>query len=287
MFGGYAFQTAGLLYTTPAKSGFVTGSSVVLVPLLLAIFWRKHLARWAYGGAFCAVIGLYFLTVPAEGLARLNHGDVLTFAAAGLYAVHIILVGDYTQRHSHGALSVLQVAACAALAWIATGSLAAIGWEALRRQQGTLHRHRHLRRLRHRSRVLHPTLGAAVHHAESRCHHLHARAGLRRDHLLSRDPRTPQRPLHPRRVLRPRRHPHRRTPRRPRRPRIPRTRLRGPHLFRNVVAPLTSFYRPVCYRRANRLAAPAASGHATLDGNFVHALTTSALYPRSLPRSRG
>ena len=23
MFGGYAFQTAGLLYTTPAKSGFV------------------------------------------------------------------------------------------------------------------------------------------------------------------------------------------------------------------------------------------------------------------------
>src|SRR5580700_1275745 len=48
MFGGYAFQTAGLQYTMPAKSGFVTGSSVVLVPLLLAIFWRRHLARWAY-----------------------------------------------------------------------------------------------------------------------------------------------------------------------------------------------------------------------------------------------
>src|SRR5580692_515834 len=93
MFGGYAFQTAGLQYTTPAKSGFVTGSSVVLVPLLLAIFWRKHLARWAYGGALCAVVGLYFLTVPVEGLARLNRGDILTFVAAALYAVHIILVG--------------------------------------------------------------------------------------------------------------------------------------------------------------------------------------------------
>jgi drug/metabolite transporter (DMT)-like permease len=132
MFGGYAFQTAGLQYTTPAKSGFVTGSSVVLVPLLLAIFWRKHLARWAYAGAFCAVIGLYFLTVPAEGISHLNRGDVLTFAAAVLYAVHIILVGDYTQQHSHGALSVLQVAACAALAWIATGSLGALGWQAPR-----------------------------------------------------------------------------------------------------------------------------------------------------------
>src|SRR5580692_1485912 len=132
MFGGYAFQTAGLQYTTPAKSGFVTGSSVVLVPLLLAIFWRKHLARWAYAGAFCALVGLYFLTVPAEGISHLNHGDVLTFAAAMLYAVHIILVGDYTQQHSHGALSVLQVAACAALAWIATGSLGALGWQAPR-----------------------------------------------------------------------------------------------------------------------------------------------------------
>jgi len=132
MFGGYAFQTAGLLYTSPAKSGFVTGSSVVLVPLLLAIFWRKHLARWAYAGAFCAVIGLYLLTVPIEGLARLNRGDILTFAAAALYAMHIILVGDYTQRHSHGALSVLQVGACAALAWTATGFLAATGWEPLR-----------------------------------------------------------------------------------------------------------------------------------------------------------
>jgi drug/metabolite transporter (DMT)-like permease len=132
MFGGYAFQTAGLQYTTPAKSGFVTGSSVILVPLLLAIFWRKHLARWAYAGAFCAVIGLYFLTVPAEGISHLNRGDVLTFAAAALYAVHIILVGDYTQQHSHRALSVLQVAACAALAWLTAGSLAALGWQAPR-----------------------------------------------------------------------------------------------------------------------------------------------------------
>jgi drug/metabolite transporter (DMT)-like permease len=132
MFGGYAFQTAGLQYTTPAKSGFVTGSSVVLVPLLLAIFWRKRLARWAYAGAFSAVVGLYFLTVPAEGFSHLNRGDMLTFAAAALYAVHIILVADYTQQHSHRALSILQVAACAALAWIAAGSLAALGWQAPR-----------------------------------------------------------------------------------------------------------------------------------------------------------
>jgi drug/metabolite transporter (DMT)-like permease len=132
MFGGYAFQTAGLQYTTPAKSGFVTGSSVVMVPLLLGIFWGRRLTLWVYAGVFAAVFGLYFLTVPAEGVSYLNRGDLLTFVAAGLYAMHIILVGDYTRRHSVAALSVLQVAACAVLAWVATGLTSVTGWQAAR-----------------------------------------------------------------------------------------------------------------------------------------------------------
>ena len=97
MFLGYAFQTAGLQYTTAAKSGFVTGSSVVLVPLLLAVFWGRRLRRGAYAGALVAVFGLYYLTIPSQGIAYLNPGDVLTFVAAGLYAVHIILVGEYSE----------------------------------------------------------------------------------------------------------------------------------------------------------------------------------------------
>jgi drug/metabolite transporter (DMT)-like permease len=134
MFGGYAFQTAGLQYTTPAKSGFVTGSSVVLVPLLLGIFWKRRLTFWVYSGTIAAVAGLYLLTVPtaSSGLARLNHGDLLTLVAAGLYAVHIILVGEYTRRHSSAALSVLQVAACAGLAWVATLVASSARWEVAR-----------------------------------------------------------------------------------------------------------------------------------------------------------
>jgi len=132
MFLGYAFQTAGLQYTTPSKSGFVTGSSVVLVPLLLAIFWGRRLTRGAYAGALVAVFGLYYLTIPAEGLAYLNRGDVLTFVAAGLYAVHIILVGEYTRQHSTTMLSLVQVAACAVMAWVMAGVAAAIRWQPAR-----------------------------------------------------------------------------------------------------------------------------------------------------------
>ena len=125
MFCGYAFQTAGLVYTTPAKSGFVTGSSVVLVPLLLGIFWAKRLT-------IAAAIGLYFLTVPVEGIAHLNRGDLLTFAAAAFYATHIILVGEYTREHGAAALSILQIAACAALAWIGTAGAHALSLERAR-----------------------------------------------------------------------------------------------------------------------------------------------------------
>lgn len=132
MFCGYAFQTAGLLYTTPAKSGFVTGSSVVLVPLLLGIFWGKKLTPWIYGGAIAAAIGLYFLTVPVEGIAHLNRGDLLTFVAAAFYATHIILVGEYTREHGAAALSILQVAACALLAWFGAANASLFGLEPLR-----------------------------------------------------------------------------------------------------------------------------------------------------------
>lgn len=129
MFAGYGFQTTGLQYTTASNSGFVTGSSVVLVPLLLGVFWGRRLAKWIYGGAFAALVGLYFLTVPAAGLRFLNYGDVLTIVGAGLYAVHIILVGDYSREHSVSALSLIQVAGCAVMAWVMTGAGAAIHWQ--------------------------------------------------------------------------------------------------------------------------------------------------------------
>jgi len=132
MFAGYGFQTSGLQYTTASNSGFVTGSSVVLVPLLLGVFWGRRLTRWIYVGAFGALVGLYFLTVPSEGLHYLNRGDVLTFIGAGFYAVHIILVGEYSQEHSVSALSLIQVAGCALMAWPLTAVAGAIHWQPVR-----------------------------------------------------------------------------------------------------------------------------------------------------------
>lgn len=131
MFCGYAFQTAGLKYTSASNSGFITGSSVVLVPLILALFWGKRATVWVYLGTIAAAAGLYFLTIPASGVAHLNRGDVQTFFGALSYAVHIILVSEYTKEHSAAALSVLQVLTCAALAWPTALGADAIHWQTL------------------------------------------------------------------------------------------------------------------------------------------------------------
>lgn len=124
LLGGYAFQTTGLKFTTPSKAAFITGSSVVLVPVLLAVFGRRRINAWIWGGALAAFAGLYYLTVPPEGLAALNIGDPIVFAAAIMFALHIIFISRHVGEHSSRALSFLQVATTAVLATAAFPLLA-------------------------------------------------------------------------------------------------------------------------------------------------------------------
>lgn len=98
LFSGYAFQTWGLVTTTPSKSAFITGFSVILVPLISLL--HGYRMRWANaGGASLGLLGLYFLVLPS-GVGSVNRGDVLTLFGATAFAVHIVLVGVYTRRHS-------------------------------------------------------------------------------------------------------------------------------------------------------------------------------------------
>lgn len=129
MFCGYAFQTAGLGLTTPSKAAFITGSSVVIVPFLLAIFGHRHINAWVWSGAVAAFAGLYFLAVPPEGLGGLNRGDPIVFCGAAMFALHVIAIGRFVGRHSVGALSFLQVATTALLSTLALPLLSATRWE--------------------------------------------------------------------------------------------------------------------------------------------------------------
>ena len=69
MFAAYAFQTTGLKFTSPSKAAFITGSSVVLVPIFLAVFGRRRLNAWIWAGALAALAGLYLLPCRRRALA--------------------------------------------------------------------------------------------------------------------------------------------------------------------------------------------------------------------------
>jgi drug/metabolite transporter (DMT)-like permease len=118
LFGGYMFQTTGLQYTTPSKCAFITGFAVILVPFIQMIFGLPLRTATLLGAAL-GLLGIYLLVMP-RGLASVNRGDLLTLLGACAFAVHIVLVGDYTKRYSFRQLvsiQILTVGLLALLAW--------------------------------------------------------------------------------------------------------------------------------------------------------------------------
>jgi len=119
---GYEFQTTGLELTTPSKAGFLTGISVVLVPVFLVLFWRRKIKAWTAAGVVSAFAGLYLMTVPSgsagswsSDFSSVNLGDLLTFVCAIAFAFQIILLGRASQRHSFKQIAFLQTATAAAV----------------------------------------------------------------------------------------------------------------------------------------------------------------------------
>lgn len=120
MFAGYEFQTSGLRLTTPSKSAFLTGMSVVLVPIVLRVGWCKRIHLWTILGVMIACVGLFLLTVPSGNggifaLNSVNLGDVLTIGCAVCFAFQIVLVGQSSERFGFEPIAFLQVAVSAVL----------------------------------------------------------------------------------------------------------------------------------------------------------------------------
>jgi drug/metabolite transporter (DMT)-like permease len=139
---GFIGQTSGLLYTTPAKSAFVTGLTTPLVPVVAYALWRVRPSRENLAGIVLASVGGALILAPTG--AGVNAGDLITLCMTFLFAAHITLMGLYARRFDVRQLSAIQiiVAACvAAAAWSALrlwGALAGGLPDALARETGPL-----------------------------------------------------------------------------------------------------------------------------------------------------
>lgn len=108
LFLGYTFQTVGLKYTTATKAGFITGLSVVLVPVISHFFIKEKINRNSVIGVILAFIGLWFLNYSSSFI--FNLGDFLVLLCAISFAMHIISVGLYTKKMDYVPLVIVQLA---------------------------------------------------------------------------------------------------------------------------------------------------------------------------------
>jgi drug/metabolite transporter (DMT)-like permease len=126
LFISFATQTIGLKYTAATKSGFITGSVVLFIPLFQVIIERRKPSGSSLAGAFLVLCGLILLSVKGTSLGNLlneigsdfNVGDFLTLLCAVFYAIYVVYLDMFSREIETTSLVFLQVIITAVSAFI-------------------------------------------------------------------------------------------------------------------------------------------------------------------------
>ncbi|MDR0639476.1 MAG: DMT family transporter [Spirochaetaceae bacterium] len=118
LFLAYAFQTVGCVYTTAGKNAFLTTVYVIFVPLITWVIAKRPPGLHVFAAALLAVIGIGLLSLNED--LTVNRGDVLTLVCGFWYAVHIVFIARFTQKHGEDpiTLTILQMVFCSVFAWL-------------------------------------------------------------------------------------------------------------------------------------------------------------------------
>jgi len=108
-FTGFASQTLGLNLTTATKSGFITGTFVVFIPILQLIIEKRKPKWFNILSVFLVLIGLIMLSSKGEDAidfmkqlgSDFNLGDLLTFLCALLFAFQVVYVDVFTKKYEY------------------------------------------------------------------------------------------------------------------------------------------------------------------------------------------
>lgn len=122
LFGGYAFQTVGLQYTSASKSAFLTSMLTPMVPLAAALVYRKAPRLLELGGVAIASAGMVLMTVPGS-LGSVNKGDVLTVLCAVSFAGQVVAVSYFAGRGNFETLAFVQMLTASVLSFVSFRAL--------------------------------------------------------------------------------------------------------------------------------------------------------------------
>lgn len=100
LFLGFAFQTIGIVYTTPSKNAMITQMMVIMVPFIIWFVTKQRPNQHAFIGAMIALFGGVILTANFNDLGAINLGDFLTFLCAVMVAAHVVLSATISKKES-------------------------------------------------------------------------------------------------------------------------------------------------------------------------------------------
>lgn len=108
-FSGFAAQTFGLNLTTATKSGFITGTFVVFIPILQLIIENRKPKWFNVFSVLIVLLGLIMLSSKGENIfefikqlgSDFNFGDFLTLLCALLFAFQVVYVDVFTRKYEY------------------------------------------------------------------------------------------------------------------------------------------------------------------------------------------
>ena len=108
-FAGFATQSLGLNLTTATKSGFITGTFVVFIPILQLIIEKRKPKWFNMLSIVLVLVGLILLSSKGENAldfikqlgSDFNLGDLLTLFCALLFAFQVVYVDVFTKKYDY------------------------------------------------------------------------------------------------------------------------------------------------------------------------------------------
>ena len=102
-------QTAGMVYTSPGKSGFITALYMVIIPII-HLFTGKKPSPIVWSAVIVALVGMYLLCLDSD--LTINKGDVMTMFCAVIFSFHILAIDYFSPKVDGVKLSCLQFFVC-------------------------------------------------------------------------------------------------------------------------------------------------------------------------------
>ena len=113
LFLGIHLQTLGIKLSSASQCAFIAGMTVVMVPLLKLILYRKAASAKIWIAAIIALSGLFVISI--NGQLKIGEGDLYTIIGAFGFAIYLIAVEKKAAGKSLVPTIVPMFATCAIL----------------------------------------------------------------------------------------------------------------------------------------------------------------------------